>query len=289
VFGRDAPRVVDLGCGNGRFVVASALARPDVDHLGVDLVPPAVRFASLRAGQRGLSNAKFAWGDAVEWILERAEPASLAEVHLYHPQPHFDRGKAGRRQLSPQVLLAVHRALVPGGLFVFQTDNPAFAAYARATVPALFSWRELPGPWPDAPRGRTLREIVARAKGLPIVRAEATRLDLADEEAARRAAGLPEPTFDANRPGFLAPGGGRRRGRGRHPRADLRSQGAPMPTFPKPPSGNPGPTGSPGSPMPAPKPTVPTPTPVTPDMRPGTDMPGNPKKTFPSNPSKSGK
>jgi tRNA (guanine-N7-)-methyltransferase len=213
VFGREAPRVLDLGCGNGRFLIASAIARPDWDHLGVELVPQAVRFASLRAGQRGLRNVKFAWGDATEFLLERCAPRSVDEVHLYHPQPYFDAGKRGRRQLAPAPLLAIHRALRPNGLFVFQTDNAAYARYARAIVPALFEWRELEGPWPDAPRGRTLREVVARARGLAIVRAEARRRDLSDDEAARRAGTLPEPRFDADRPRFT---GRRRRGsRGR--------------------------------------------------------------------------
>lgn len=202
VFGREAPRVVDLGCGNGRFLIASALARPQVDHLGIELVPPAVKFGSLRAGQRGLTNCKFAWGDATEFIVERCPRASVDEVHLYHPQPYYEPGKESRRQVTPAVLLAIHRALRPGGLFVFQTDNPAFAAYAREVVPALFSWSERQGPWPDAPEGRTLREIVARSKGLTILRAQARRLDLPDEEAERRARVLPEPRFDANRPGF---------------------------------------------------------------------------------------
>jgi tRNA (guanine-N7-)-methyltransferase len=254
--------------------VASAIARPHVDHLGVDLVPPAVRFASLRAGQRGLENAKFAWGDAVEFVIERVEPGSVDEVHLHHPQPYYDRGKASRRQLSPATLLAIHRALRPGGLFVFQTDNSAYARYARAVVPALFRWRERSGPWPDAPRGRTLREIVARARGLPIVRAEAVRLDLSEAQARSRAEALPAPDFDANRPGF---------GPGRQPRRasrHRRGRSPSMPTFPKPPSGNPGPTGSPVNPMPAPKPVVPTPQPTKPDTRPGTEDPvKNPKKT----------
>jgi tRNA (guanine-N7-)-methyltransferase len=198
-YGRAAPRVVDLGCGNGRFLIASALARRGVDHLGIELVPQAVRLASLRAGQRGLTNCKFAWGDASEFILERCAPGSLAEVHLYHPQPYYDANKRERRQLAPAVVGAIHRALEPGGLLVFQTDNPAYAAYARRVVPELFSWHELAGPWPNAPAGRTLREIVARGQGLEILRAEARRLELDDAERERRVAAMAPPEFDAKR------------------------------------------------------------------------------------------
>jgi len=219
VFGRAAPHVVDLGCGNGRYLIASAVARPEVDHLGVELVPPAVKFASLRAGQRGLTNLKIAWGDANEFVVERCAPASVDEFHLYHPQPYFDRANAPRRQLSPPILLAIHRALVPGGLFVFQTDNAAFAAYAREIVPSLFAWSERADPWPDAPAGRTLREITARKLGLSIVRAQARRLDLSDDEASVRAGSMPEPSFDANRPAFRpAPREGGARQGGRAPR-----------------------------------------------------------------------
>ena len=201
-FGRDAPRVVDLGCGNGRFLIASAIARPDTSHLGIDLVPPAVKFASLRAGQRGLLNLRIAWGDANVFLLERCERASIDEAHIYHPQPYYEVRDVHRRQVTPAILLALHRALRPDALFVFQTDNEAFAAYARRVLPALFETRELEGPWPDAPAGRTLREITARKQRLAIVRIEARRLAIDDPEAARRTAALPEPDFDANRPGF---------------------------------------------------------------------------------------
>jgi tRNA (guanine-N7-)-methyltransferase len=199
-FGRDAPRVLDLGCGNGRFLIGSALARPNRDHLGVDLVPPAIRHASRRAGQRGLTNCRFGWGDAGAF-LDRVEPGSVAEVHLYHPQPHFDPAHVGRRQLGPHTLAAIHAALERGGLFVFQTDNAAYASYARRVVPSLFAWEELDGPWPDAPHGRTDREIRARARGLAIVRVRAMRLDLDEDEVRLRVARLPDPAFDANRRG----------------------------------------------------------------------------------------
>lgn len=201
-FGRDAHHVVDLGCGNGRYLVGSALTRPEVDHLGVELVPQAVKFASLRAGQRGLSNVKIAWGDANEFLFTRCAPGSIDEFHLYHPQPYFDPENAVRRQLSPTLLLALHRSLRDGGLFVFQTDNAAFAHYARAILPSLFAVSERTDPWPDAPLGRTLREITARKLGFAIVRLEARRIAWSQAEAVARVSSLPEPSFDANRPAF---------------------------------------------------------------------------------------
>ncbi|MBM3989265.1 MAG: methyltransferase domain-containing protein [Planctomycetes bacterium] len=214
-FGRSARRVVDLGCGNGLFLIQSGYARPDTDHLGVELVPPSVRMGSLRAGQRGLTNVKFAWGDASEFICERVEPASLDEVHLYHPQPYYDRAKIPRRQLSPRTLLAIWLALREGGLFVFQTDNPEYARYAHENAGQLFEWRPRKAVWEDAPDGRTQRERVARAQGLEIFRVEARRLPLELREVERRVAGMMEPDFDANKKGFdsrspRGEGGGRR-------------------------------------------------------------------------------
>jgi tRNA (guanine-N7-)-methyltransferase len=188
VFHRDAPRVLDLGCGNGRFLIASAIARPDHDHLGIELVPQAVKFGSLRAGQRGLTNCKFAWGDATEFLLERCEPGTIDEIHLYHPRPPEAGRRAGRRQLGPEVIEGVWRALKPNGLFVFQTDNERQAAFARGLARPLFEWREREEPWPDALCGRTLREIVAMARRMRIFRAEARRRDLEPEEAEKRAA-----------------------------------------------------------------------------------------------------
>jgi len=67
---------------------------------------------------------------------------------------------------------------------------------ARRAAAALFDWREREGPWPDAPRGRTRREIIARGKGLAVWRMAARRRDVA------QAIDIPPADFDANRPRF---------------------------------------------------------------------------------------
>ena len=201
MFGRVAPVVLDLGCGNGRYTLLSAVNRPDHDHFASDFLPMVIRYATRRANQRGLHNVRFAVRDA-ETILSRyVGPGSVAEVHLYHPQPYVDERMANRRLVTPRFLADVHRGLAPGGLFVIQTDNPDYWDYIRAIVPVFFSLREHEGTWPDAPEGRTRREILARRGALKIFRAEAVRRDdVSVEEARAKAENLPPPRFRTRGP-----------------------------------------------------------------------------------------
>lgn len=201
IFGRSAPVVLDLGCGNGRFTLLSALGRPDHDHVGVDILPVVIRYATRRANQRGLHNVRFAVKDA-ETFLERYAPASsVQEVHLYHPQPYHDRRQSHRRVLTPRFLVDVHRVLAIGGRFFIQTDNPDYWSYIARVVPEFFDWHERHEPWPDAPEGRTRREILARSRGFPIFRGEARRRDdLTVSDALALAARLPLPRFRSRGP-----------------------------------------------------------------------------------------
>jgi tRNA (guanine-N7-)-methyltransferase len=200
LFGRDAPVVLDLGCGNGRYLIGSALTRPDHDHLGTDILPVVIRYARKRGNQRGLTNLKFAVLGGRELLEKHVAPHSVAEVHCYHPQPYYDPAKVHLRLVTPAFVASVHRALKPGGLFVAQTDNPGYWKYIREVVPFFFDFHERIGRWPDAPKGRTRREIVALKKKLPVFRGHGTaKLDLSEDEALRWAESLPPPTFDADR------------------------------------------------------------------------------------------
>jgi tRNA (guanine-N7-)-methyltransferase len=215
LFGRGAPVVLDLGCGNGRFIITSALARPELNHFGCDILPLVIRYATKRANQRGLANVRLAVIGAHELLSHYVAPHSISEIHLYHPQPYKDAAKAERRLITPQFLALVHRALCsrrtpcavqPGdgirsvpaaGLFVIQTDNKAYWSYIRRVAPLLFDFQELHGPWPDAPHGRTRREIYARRHGMKIYRGQGHPRELSAEQIAEIVQSQPPPQFDA--------------------------------------------------------------------------------------------
>lgn len=200
VFGRDAPLVVDLGCGNGRFLIGSAVWRPGIDHLGVDVKPVVIRYATRRGNQRGLTNVRFAVVGAVPLLRDHLTTGSVSEVHCYHPQPYYDPADVHRRLITPDFLALVFDRLVPGGSFFVQTDNLGYWRYVRELVPHFFEFHERIGRWPDAPKGRTRREIMALRRGLPIFRGSGTaKVGLTVAEARELAEGLAAPVFDADR------------------------------------------------------------------------------------------
>jgi tRNA (guanine-N7-)-methyltransferase len=200
LFGRDAPIVLDIGCGNARSTIHSAILKSTHNHLGVDALPVVIRYARKRGNQRGLINVKFAVIGGRELLEKYVEPGSVAEIHVYHPQPYYDPSQVHRRLITPAFLALVHRSLQPGGLFVIQTDNPGYWRYIREIAPMFFDFHERIGRWPDAPKGRTRREIVAMKKKLPIFRGHGTaKVGLSEADAVRLADSLPPPTFDADR------------------------------------------------------------------------------------------
>ena len=183
--------IVDIGCGDGQYVLRSAAAHPDNDYVGIELIAPLVG----KAMQKAPPNVRFIAGDAVAWLQRRAD-ASVDEVHVYHPQPYYDPAEVHLGVGTAAFFERVWEVLKPGSLLVFQTDNKRYGKYLLEASRRHFETAVQPGPWPDAPRGRTHREGVALVKKLPILRVLAKRRSRPID------AEPPSPYFDLTRPGL---------------------------------------------------------------------------------------
>ena len=122
VFGRDVPRVLEIGYGMGHSLADMAQADPDKDFIGIEVHRPGVGALLMEIQQRGLSNLRSYCDDAVE-ILELCIPDnSLARVQLYFPDPWHKKKHHKRRIVQPAWVALVHRKLQPGGVLHMAPD-----------------------------------------------------------------------------------------------------------------------------------------------------------------------
>ncbi len=163
-------RILDIGCGAGDFLIASAKKNPAVEHIGIDFVKQMIQQTSSRPELAGLPNIRFIADDAVSWLRDRCDENSFDEIHIYHPQPYLDPTEVHFGMLSDSFLKRVWEVLRTGGFMVLQTDNKAYGKYLLEAAKIYFHLKIQEGPWPDAPQGRTKRESVAIKKKLHILR-----------------------------------------------------------------------------------------------------------------------
>ena len=136
VFGRDAPVVLEIGCGHGAAALAYAAAHPGHDLLAVDVFTPALARMLAEAERRGLGNIWMHQGDAVLLLADRVLPGSLAAVHVFFPDPWPKAKHAKRRFVSRQTLDLLADRLAPGGHLLLATDHDGYAAHVRSELAA---------------------------------------------------------------------------------------------------------------------------------------------------------
>jgi tRNA (guanine-N7-)-methyltransferase len=136
VFGRRAPRVLEIGCGMGETTAAIAAARPGDDFLGIEVHAPGVGALLNEIERRQLANLRVIRHDAVEVVADMIPEASLAAVHVFFPDPWPKKRHHKRRLLQPAFVHALAARLLPGGLLHVATDWEDYAQQVFFTLEA---------------------------------------------------------------------------------------------------------------------------------------------------------
>ena len=129
VFGRNAPRVLEIGFGMGDATAQIAASRPGTDFIGVEVHPPGVGALLQRIDAAQLGNLRIVQFDAVQVLRQMIAPRSLDGLHIYFPDPWPKKRHHKRRLIQPEfVHLAVSR-LRPGGYLHCATDWQPYAEH----------------------------------------------------------------------------------------------------------------------------------------------------------------
>ena len=127
LFGRHAPRALEIGFGNGENLLALAVAHPERDFIGVEVHRAGVGHLLLRADEAGLGNLRVICHDAVEVLERYIAPDSLDEVLVLFPDPWHKKRHHKRRLIQPAFVDLVVSRLRRGGRLQLATDWEPYA------------------------------------------------------------------------------------------------------------------------------------------------------------------
>jgi tRNA (guanine-N7-)-methyltransferase len=129
LFGREAPKVLEIGFGNGSSLAKMAAAQPESDFIGVEVHRPGVGQLLNLAGQQQLSNLRVACTDAVELLKHRIANNALDRVQLYFPDPWHKKRHHKRRIIQTEFVDLLAQKIKPGGHLHMATDWQHYAEH----------------------------------------------------------------------------------------------------------------------------------------------------------------
>lgn len=135
-FPRAQPLEVDLGCGKGRFLLARALAHPDVNFLGIDRMLERIRRIDHRAQRRRLDNIRLLRVEGYYAVAYLMPAAAVRTYYIFHPDPWPKKRHQEHRLFNPRFVDALHRTLAPGGHVHVSTDHLPYYEEIKAILDA---------------------------------------------------------------------------------------------------------------------------------------------------------
>ncbi len=136
VFGRQAPRILEIGFGNGDSLLQMAINHPENDYIGIEVHRPGVGHLLLQINAHQVNNVRIYCHDAVDILERKIADHSLAGVQLFFPDPwHKVRHHKRRIVRSEFVSLLTHK-LQTNGYFHAATDWQNYAEHMLAVLSA---------------------------------------------------------------------------------------------------------------------------------------------------------
>ncbi|MDO5505357.1 MAG: tRNA (guanosine(46)-N7)-methyltransferase TrmB [Pseudoxanthomonas suwonensis] len=126
-FGRKAPRILEIGFGNGEALRHSAAIDPDRDHIGIEVHAPGVGRLLNALAEDDAGNVRLYHHDAVEVLENEIADGSLDEVRIYFPDPWHKKRHNKRRLVNPGFAALLVRKLAADGRLHLATDWQDYA------------------------------------------------------------------------------------------------------------------------------------------------------------------
>lgn len=130
-FKREAPIVVELGCGKGEYTVGLAKSDSERNYIGVDIKGARMWRGAKTVEEEEIANAAFLRAE-IENIDKFFVPGEVEELWITFPDPQMQ--KTRKRLTSTRFLNLYRRMLGDNGIVNLKTDSPFLYEYTRRLV-----------------------------------------------------------------------------------------------------------------------------------------------------------
>jgi tRNA (guanine-N7-)-methyltransferase len=115
--------ILDVGCGEGEFIVELASRHPGKEFLGVEIKYGRIIKCLRRTKLNGLSNLKFALCDATIFIEKILPSNSLNKVFINNPDPWPKEKHQKNKLIRASFLKALYSKMKRKGALYIKTDS----------------------------------------------------------------------------------------------------------------------------------------------------------------------
>nr|WP_240922229.1 tRNA (guanosine(46)-N7)-methyltransferase TrmB [Oleiagrimonas sp. C23AA] len=156
VFERKAPRVLEIGFGNGEALAWACEHDPERDYIGIEVHRPGVGRLMNALAEQHAQNVRVYRHDAVEVLRDEIAPGALDEVRIWFPDPWPKKRHHKRRIVQPALAELLASRMAPGGLLHLATDWAEYAEHMREVMEAAPGWHNqvAPGAYAERPDWR---------------------------------------------------------------------------------------------------------------------------------------
>ena len=151
-FGRQAPRVLEIGFGNGDALRFAARQDPTRDYIGLEVHAPGVGRLLNALSEEDSDHVRLYHHDAVEVLRHEVAEGSLDEVRIYFPDPWHKKRHNKRRLIQPAFAELLVSRLRVGGRLHAATDWQDYAEQMWDVLDATPGLVNRAGPRGQVPR-----------------------------------------------------------------------------------------------------------------------------------------
>jgi len=144
-FQRVAPRILEIGFGNGSSLAEMAENNPEQDYIGIEVHRPGVGTLLKKIEEIGLKNLRVMNADAIEVLSQMIANESLDAVYLFFADPWHKTKHYKRRIVQEDFVQLLRTKLKVGGVFHMATDWHDYAKHMMRVMNATEGYENTAG------------------------------------------------------------------------------------------------------------------------------------------------